>query len=472
MPCLPADIESRADVPLQMCLNVAGVMIVFIRPDLTVGLINEKGREILGYSEEEIVGRQWVDAFVPKRLRRQIRSVCGDILEGRDDEYEYGENMIVTSSGEERLIRWHSALVRDECGEVLGILASGDDITERRNAELALRESEARFRAILEATVDAVITADETGHIQTFNPAAERIFGYKAEEVVGQNLSLLMPPPYKGTHDSFMASYLLTEKRKIIGIGRETVAQRKDGTVFPIDLAVSEVKDGSRRFFTGVIRDISDRRRLEQEVLRISEAERQRIGRDLHDGLGSLLSGLAMGAQGLAEAVRRGGNLTVDDLETLAEMIEQGASQAQALSRGLNPVKLDKEGLAAALEEMVANVRKLTGITCTFSAPDKVPNVNGSVGTQLYRIAQEAVNNAVKHAHADRISVELDVKNGRLKLMVRDSGVGLPDSPDSSGMGIHIMPYRARLIDGQFDIGRADGGGTDVSCSVPLDRLK
>ncbi|MEX1055610.1 MAG: PAS domain S-box protein [Rhodothermales bacterium] len=447
-------------------------MIVFVRPDLTVGLINEKGREILGFNEEEIVGRAWIDTFVPKRLRRQIRSICGGILEGRDDEYEYGENMIVTASGEERLIRWHSALVRDECGDILGILASGEDITDRRKGEQALRESEARFRAILETTVDAVITADESGRIETFNPAAERIFGYEAEEVIGQNLSILMPPPYKGAHNSFMASYLETEKRKVIGIGRETIAQRKDGSVFPIDLAVSEARNGGRRFFTGVIRDISDRRRLEQEVLRISEAERQRIGRDLHDGLGSLLSGLALGAQGLAESVRRGGSLSVDDLEMLAEMIEQGASQAQALSRGLNPVKLEQEGLAAALEEMAANVKKLTGITCTFSARDEVPHVDGSVATQLYRIAQEAVNNAVKHAHADRISVELDMTNDRINLMVRDNGVGLPDNPDSSGMGIHIMPYRARLIDGQFDIRRGDLRGTDVSCSVRLDRLK
>ena len=473
MSCLPPDVREKADVPLETCLNVAGVMIVFIRPDFTVGLINRKGREVLGYAEDDIVGRSWIDSFLPRRLRRAMRSLCEDILSGAcdEEEFEYGENTIVTAGGEERLILWHSALVRDDSGEILGILSSGQDITEQRKADNALKESEARFRAILETTVDAVITADEQGRIESFNPSAERIFGYSAEEVLGRNLTILMPPPDSENHEAYMARYLKTGKRKIIGIGREAVGMRKGGSVFPIDLSVSEVVIGGRRFFTGIIRDISDRRELEQEVLRISEEERQRIGRDLHDGLGSLLSGLAMGAQGLARSVHRGAVVGADDLERLAEMIEQGAVSAQSLSRGLNPVKLEKEGLVAALEELAATSKKLTGVTCNLHVRGELPHFEGPVATQLYRIAQEAVNNAIKHAHPTRISIELAEENEGVRLTVRDDGIGLPEKLTRNGLGMHIMPYRARMINGLFSIGRVDGRGTYVTCSVPSKQI-
>ncbi len=127
----------------------------------------------------------------------------------------------------------------------------------------ALKDTEERMRAILETAVEGIITIDERGLIESLNPAAERVFGYSAHELVGQNVSVLMPPPYREGHDGYMANYLQTGHAKIIGIGREVVGRRKDGTVFPMDLAVSEVRLASRRLFTGFVRDISERRRAE-----------------------------------------------------------------------------------------------------------------------------------------------------------------------------------------------------------------
>ncbi len=143
---------------------------------------------------------------------------------------------------------------------------------EGRPAEEALSDSETRAQAILATTVDAVVVIDERGAVETLNPAAERMFGYAAGEVIGQNVKVLMPEPYSREHDDYLANYLRTGEKRIIGVGREVVARRKDGTVFPADLAVSEARLGERRAFVGVLRDITERKKAE-EALR--ESHRQ-----------------------------------------------------------------------------------------------------------------------------------------------------------------------------------------------------
>ena len=138
------------------------------------------------------------------------------------------------------------------------------DIREQKRAGQALRDSEARIKAIVDNAVDGIITIDERGLIETVNPAAERIFGYAANELVGRNIKVLMPQPYQIEHDQYLRNYRHTRQRKIIGIGREVIGQRRDGSVFPLDLSVSEVQLGDRRMFTGTVRDITERKRAEE----------------------------------------------------------------------------------------------------------------------------------------------------------------------------------------------------------------
>jgi PAS domain S-box-containing protein len=150
--------------------------------------------------------------------------------------------------------------------------------SEHRPAEQALLESEARTRAILDTAVDAIITIDERGTIESINPATERLFGYSAAELVSQNVKILMPQPYRDEHDRYVQNYLDTDQKKIIGIGREVVGQRKDGTTFPMHLAVSELRLGSRCMFTAIIRDISDlKRAAEQLRFHVAELEERNI---------------------------------------------------------------------------------------------------------------------------------------------------------------------------------------------------
>lgn len=340
---------------------------------------------------------------------------------------------------------------------------------ERQAYEATLRESEARYRAIVETAVDAIITIDETGRILLFNPAAERIFGYQAQEVIGQNISMLMPSPYREQHDRYIRTYLETGRRRIIGQGREVTGLRKDGTIFPMYLAVSEVRLPDRRLFTGIVRDLSETRRLEQEILRISDEERRSIGQDLHDGLGQMLTGMALISQSLARRLAAQGRPEARELEELTELIRQADQQARTLARGLIPVELEANGLQAALLRLTRQTEQLFGIRCIFQSNKELPATDNMVATHLYRIAQEALNNAIRHGQAQTVTIRLAADPEALHLWVRDDGTGIPEQlPDTSGMGLRIMHYRARLLGGHLEIRRREEGGTEVHAVVPL----
>lgn len=344
---------------------------------------------------------------------------------------------------------------------------------ERVSTARAYRESEARAHAILETTVDGVITIDERGIIQSFNTAAERIFGYREGEVIGKNVKVLMPTPYREEHDGYIQSYHDTGRRRIIGIGREVVGKRKDGTTFPMDLAVSEVEHGERVAFMGVVRDISDRRKLEQEILRISEQERRRIGQDLHDGLGQMLTGIGLITNNLARRLEARDDPAATDVAEITELIREADQHARGLARGLVPVDLEASGLASALQRLVVNAERLFGIRCTFTEVGSVLLHDNTIATHLYRIAQEAVSNAVKHGRAKTVKVSLAGGSNQLRLRIQDDGVGFPEELDEEtrGMGVRIMHYRARIIGANLEISGALDGGTTLTCTLRnLDR--
>ena len=334
--------------------------------------------------------------------------------------------------------------------------------------EHAVRDREERLRAILETAVEGIITIDERGSIESFNPASEKIFGYTAAEVIGKNVSVLMSTPHREQHDGYLDNYKHTGHAKIIGIGRETFARRKDGTLFPIDLSVSEVRLSDRRLFTGFIRDITERKRLEKEILEISEREQRRIGQDLHDGLCQHLAGVEMLAQVLAQKLGSKSKDAAARATEIARAVREGISQTRLLARGLSPVTLESEGLMSALAELTLNTEKMFGVQCVFDCTEVVKFNDHAAATHLFRIAQEAVSNAIKHGHADKIIITLRDEPERLALSVRDNGAGFPEKfSGSTGMGLRIMQTRIGMVGGALTIERNPGGGTTVSFAAP-----
>ncbi len=346
-------------------------------------------------------------------------------------------------------------------------------VSKRPNASLGiqpgLNDTEVRLRAILQTAVEGIITIDERGIVESMNPAAEKTFGFSAREVIGKNVSILMPSPFRKDHDSHLANYLRSGHARIIGIGREVVGQRKDGTVFPMDLAVSEVPLAQRRLFTGFVRDITERKRLEREVLEISDQERRRIGQDLHDGLCQHLAGIELMSQVLEQKLAAKSKVDAPRAGEIARYVRDAISQTRSLARGLSPVTLESEGLASALRELAANTEKMFGIACRVECLEKVPGVPAASATHLYRIAQEAVSNAIKHGKANQVVIHLEATPERLLLRVIDNGGGIPKVlPPGDGLGLRIMGYRAGMVGGLLSIEPAAAGGTLVACAVPL----
>lgn len=343
---------------------------------------------------------------------------------------------------------------------------------EKANDQTGL-ESKARIKAILDTAVDAIITIDEKGIIESFNPAAERIFGYKADWIIGKSLNLLMPYPYAEKHDGYIRRYLKTGKAHIIGIGREIVAQRSDGTVFPIDLAVSEVRAGNRITFTGIIRDITERKKLEKAIVAASEGERLQIGQDLHDTLGQQLAGLAMLCRGLQRQLRTQNDAMTPEAEKIAELARTALAQTRKLAHGLYPVELERRGLGIALQELADYQEELFKIRCIYRGTTDIPPLDRAVSVNLYRIAQEAVSNAVKHAQARTIEIHLEQRGARLILTVTDDGCGIPgEIAQSDGMGLAIMKYRATMVGAEWRINSSPGKGTSVICDLPIGELE
>jgi hypothetical protein len=463
--------------------------------------------------------------------------------------------------------------------------------TQKRQAKEALSESSERLRAILNTAVEGIITIDHRGLIESVNPAAERLFGYEAAELIGKNVSVLMPMPHRAAHDGYLSNYLHTGQAKIIGIGREVSGQRKDGSLFPMDLAVSEVKLRDRVLFTGFIRDITARKeaekammhyaalvessddaiigktldgyvtswnrgaelvfgyttqemlgkhisiiipqdrtgeepailerirrgesvdhyetvrrrkdgrlidvsvtispirdadgtvigasklarditarkQLERELLEISDREQRRIGHDLHDGLCQHLAGIEMMAQVLGKRLEAKNKDAATRAENISRLVRDAIVQTRALSRGLSPVMLEVEGLASALHEHALNMERIFGVHCTFDYDSPVPVPVPAMATHLFRLAQEAVSNAIKHGKATAISIHLKADPGWIYLGISDNGSGfdLTAPAGANGMGLRIMKYRAGMIGGTLTIESNPQGGMIVMCTAP-----
>ena len=328
-------------------------------------------------------------------------------------------------------------------------------------------EAKVRLQSILDTAVEGIISIDENGIIEDFNPASQKIFGYRQNDVIGKNIKILMPEPFHSHHDGYLKSFRDTGKAKIIGIGREVVGRRKNGTLFPMDLSVSEVRFCDRRTFCGFIRDISERKELEREILAIGDRERTRIGQDLHDDLGQQLTGVEFMCQTLEQTLKAKGVDEAGAVDEIGRLIRSAIAHTRRLARGLSPVILDPGGLIPALGELAEMTAKQYQIKCEFYCPRTFPIDDEAAAGHLYRIAQEAIQNAMKHGKATNIEIALTKTPERIALSIRDNGIGVPKRlPRNRGMGLRVMGYRAGLIGGSLAIQRSAEGGTTILCMV------
>ena len=351
--------------------------------------------------------------------------------------------------------------------EPFRVLVAHEDVTSHKRIENALRQSQERLSAILESAAEGVVVITVEGVVETFNKAAEKIFGYTAEEALGQDVSLLLPEPYNRMHHEFVGDYVRTGEGRIIGIGREVLGRRKDGSLFPMYLAVSEVHNERQRLFTAIIHDVTDHKLLEKQVLEIAFEEQRRIGQDLHDSIGQELTGLSLSVRALVDELRRQLRPEAAAAARIAAGLSEAQQHVRELSRSLIPREIDAHGLSDALEQLAERTAALNDVKCTYHRRGPIDVPDQFVATQLYRIAQEAVNNAIKHSGGKHVMIEIDMEAKPLSLVVRDDGIGIDAPPTKgNGIGLRIMQHRTKLIGADLYVGRGANGGTVVKCTL------
>jgi PAS domain S-box-containing protein len=319
-----------------------------------------------------------------------------------------------------------------------------------------LRQREQRHRKIVQTALDGFARFDVHGRFLEVNEALCELLGHGADEMLAMRVCDVE------THAAAQLSAWLAECESDRG-RFITRLRRSDGGVIDVEISLRREREEVFCF----VHDISDQRRLEREVLQISEDERRRFGRDLHDGLGQLLTALELMNHTLARELKAKAPELAGSAEEIARYTRQAISQTRQLAHGLAPVALDAHGLMAALNDL-AYLTSRTGVDCEFACPRPVSVHDSAAATHLYRIAQEAVNNALKHAGAKRIEIALEDRGSSVELSVQDDGRGLPPEPAARpGMGLQVIEYRARLVGGHLDVCSNPGQGVRIVCSLP-----
>jgi two-component system CheB/CheR fusion protein len=244
---------------------------------------------------------------------------------------------------------------------------------------------------------------------------------------------------------------------------------RKDPWGSPRHIEARFVKSGEDEV-VATVRDFTDRVELEREVIASGERERTRIGQDLHDGLAQLLIGVRLLLSALRDKLTVSGSAHSDDADRAVDLVSRAIEQTSELAHGLSPIP--KRGrLSDALRQLGQESEKLLGVCCDVDCQctGAQPTLSETTATHLYRIAQEAITNAVKHGEATQIDIKCTIENWRLELTVADNGAGIPDgASERGGLGLHIMSYRARAIGGDLSVVPRAAGGTLVRCQAPL----
>jgi two-component system sensor kinase FixL len=443
---------------------------------------NQGAERLYGYTADEVRGRS-IALLIPDDRPDELATILDHVRAG--ERVEHYETVRRTKDGRLVNVSLTVSPVRDVTGTAIGAATIARDLTAQRQSELALKAIEARWRTVIESAVDGIVVIDSAARIEAFNPAAERLFGYREADVIGRNVNMLMPPPYHAEHDGYIASYLATGVAKIIGFGREVTALRRDGTTFPVRLAVGEMTVNGERKFTGILHDLTARVRMEEQLREATAMAR----------LGEMAAVLAhevknplAGIRGAIQVI--GGRLPADSRD--AAVVKEVVARIDGLNDLMKdlllfarppqprPAAVDVGALVSATASLLANDPATASVRVEIQGA--APPITAD--PDLLRIV--FVNLLVNGAHAMHgtgvIRVSVTNAGPFCHVAFQDSGPGIPaDIRDkvftpffttkSKGTGLGLTTVK-RFIDahaGRVDIECPPDGGTIVTVQLPAE---
>ena len=446
----------------------AVVFMAYLDRAIGEAYVSPKIEELMGFTQAEWLEDpvRWYNHIHPEDQRRWSVESAEMFLTGKPLRSAY---RVLSRDGRVVWFQCEVKMVRRSDGRPWFIHGVGFDITELKQIEAALERERNLFSAVLDTVGALVAVLSPSGAIVRLNRMCEQVGGYTSDGVRGRFLWELFP--------------VAEEARgfRVHLAGLRPGQQRE----YESDWATG---DGSRRriawsstilpaagsapaYVISSGTDITERKRMERALLEISGREQRQIGQDLHDGLGQHLTGIAFMSKVLAQQLAEDGTRQAPHAAKIVHLVNDAINRTRQLARGLLPVFSDSQGLMSALRQYASEVEDLFTVACRFecTAPILIDDI--STATHLYHIAQEAVNNALKHGGPEHIEIALSGEDGTGSLIITDDGTGIPELSDSSrGLGLRIMSYRATMVGGSMEIQRGDPRGTVIACRFPLEK--
>jgi PAS domain S-box-containing protein len=369
---------------------------------------------------------------------------------------------IYTKTGE---VKWIDAYgQRIEYDGSPAVLYTVLDIDAEKMEKLRRQKSDERLRAFAGAMPDLSFVLDEEGRYIDILTERESLLYKPSTELFGTLLSDALPP---AVGEAALETIQKAVKTRKIQSCEYHLDLPDGGHWFEGKVSVINEKINGKQLVAWVSRDITDRKKLEELVLNISENEHRRIGNDLHDGLGQNLTAISLLAKKLEHDLDEHVAKVKPTIDQMVTLIHDTIQQTGQLARGLYPATLEKSGLTSALQELAIATESLAGVRCSFIYDATLPSCPSNIGIHLYRIAQEAVTNALKHAQANTIQIRLTRNEEGILLFIRDDGVGLPKTNLNSGIGMMMMRYRANMVKAQINVVNLQPSGTCIECKIP-----
>jgi two-component system sensor kinase FixL len=453
---------------------------------------NKAAEAMFGYSADEILGKLITCIIPPDRVQEET-AILSRIRRG--ERIIHFETDRQSKDGRIVPVSLTISPIHDDDGNIIGVSKIARDLSGLQRVHRDLEQREALLRAILDTAPDALVVIDRHGAIQTFSAAAERLFGFTAAEVAGQNVRMLMPAPYRDEHDGYLERYRLTRERRIIGVGRVVVGQRKDGSMFPMELAVGEVNLPGTQLFAGFVRDLTERQDRER---RLNDLQAELVHVSRVTELGQMVSALAhevtqplTAMASYLSGIRRlltAGNISAAQ-QAMEKVVEQGDRARQIIQRIRDHVRKREmerqpEGLLKTIEEACALA--LVGIDQDLNLKISV-NEDAREGVidriQIQQVLLNLIRNAAE-AMAGSTRRELSITTSRagdmVEISIADTGSGLPETvrsrlfqpfvtskPDGMGVGLSVCRTIIEAHGGTLAAEDGTGGGTVFRLTVP-----